>query len=164
MTHRFAPRTVALGTVLDLSIAPSSRERVFVAEWRGWWLLTTPDAMERAPGYARLFLASGRAERTGEAPDGAGAETYAAWHERDPDRVLELDVPSQLPHLQGRLLRLGYRSDKWGRRGEFEDYEHDFSERAGAPPLIYTDRADIEDSSAALVVGGDMVITERGIA
>jgi len=164
MTHRFAAQTVALGTVLDLSIAPSARERIFVTEWRGWWLLTTPDAMDRAPGYARLFLAAGRAERTDEAPNGAAAETFTAWHARDADRVVELEVPSRLPHVQGRLLRLGYRSDKWARRGQWDDYEHDFSERGGAPPLLYTDRADIEDSSAALVVGGDMVITERGIA
>jgi len=160
--HRIPDRTVALGQVLDL-VVDQGAERVKLHA-SGWWLLTTVDAMDRAPGYARIFLVQAAAGASDSEPGAAAADTYRQWHERDPSEVLELQIPSSLPHALGRLETLGYRSDKWSTVGDAVDYEHDFYEDGGTPPRLYGDRAQLADCSALLAVGGTMTITARGIA
>ena len=74
-----------------------------------------------------------------------------------------LDVPDAIEWRQGRVLRIGYRSDKWSRRGAMHDYDHDFTEAGHRPPLIYTNTQSLGRARAALITGGDMAITEGGI-
>jgi hypothetical protein len=61
------------------------------------------------------------------------------------------------------LLRLGYRSDKWSSKRKLVDYDHDFQESGGRPPLVYTSARTLEASRCVVVVGGSMRVTEGGI-
>lgn len=160
-----APRVlVHYGTVLDLTIE-QGHERVRLDEWHGWHMLVPQNAMDVAPGRARIYLVRGKLEdRTElEGEHDQAQETYARWHQRGADFVGMLDVPDALEWHQGRVLRIGYRSDKWGRRGTEHDYDHDFTEDGHRPPLIYTSSRQLARSRAALIRGGDMAITEGGI-
>lgn len=163
--RRVPPVTVQFGTVLDLTLEQGDM-RVRIDEWRGWHVLVPPNAFESAPGRARLFLVRGKLERKenlqGDELD-AAQTAYERWHQRDAKLVGDLEVPGSLDHQQGRVLRIGYRSDKWSRRGKGHDYDHDFTERGHRPPLLYTNARTLERSRAALIVGGDMAITEGGI-
>jgi hypothetical protein len=160
-THRVPACVVSLGTVLDCTIAHRDF-RAFVDEWHGFQLLTDADAFARAEGRARLFFVRGRLQQTQKEPE-KGTEAYRRWHKRDADKVGELTwAPASFP--QGRLLVLGYRSDKWHRRGKSVDYTHDFLEDQGRAPLVYTNTRTLEGASTIVVVGGSMRITEGGIA
>ena len=158
------PRVTAkLGTVLDCTIAHGSA-RAFVDEWKGFQLLTGVNAMDsRRPCLyfvrGRLGSDPGISERAAR----AGANTYKRWHQRDPARVGELDT-EPCEYQQGRMLRLGYRSDKWGQRGRAVAYDHDFLEDGGSAPLVYTNTRTLEAATTIIVVGGSMRVTERGIA
>lgn len=161
------PETVLLGFVLDLVVEDSAGEvRLAIDEWHGWAMVTTPGGMDATAGRARLYLLD-RGETRDEGDLDAGkprllaSDTYARWHRRGAERLLELTVPDTIGYPQGRVRRIGYRSDKWSKRGEFEDYEHDFPE--GEEPLLYTDTEFLDDAHAALLVGGQMRITEGGI-
>jgi hypothetical protein len=164
-THAIPALTVQYGTVLDLLFAIRN-QRITVTEWRGWHMLVSSRAMEAAPGRAKLFLVRGTFRKKkilrGDEHDLA-QEQYERWHQRDALAIGELSgLPDSIGHRQGRVLRIGYRSDKWGRRGETNDYDHDFLED-GQPPLLYTNTASIEAARAAVIVGGSMAITEGGI-
>lgn len=160
MTHRVPAITVKLGTVLDCTIA-SGTARAFVDEWKGFQLLTGENAMDaRRPG---LYFVKGRIGPDPDVDAAAAAKTYRRWHERDPAKVGELECDAGT-YCQGRLLRLGYRSDKWGRRGRTVDYDHDFLEEGGTAPLVYTNTRTLEAATTIVVVGGSMRVTERGIA
>lgn len=166
MSHSIPGLTVLYGTVLDLTFA-SGEYRVLVTEWRGWQMLVGERAMLAAPGRAKVYLVRGaitkRAALQGDEHDQA-QEQYERWHQRDAATLGEIDrLPDTISHCQGRVLRLGYRSDKWSRRGKHRDYDHDFTEGAHSPPLLYTSARSVERSKAAVIVGGDMAITEEGI-
>lgn len=155
--------TVHYGTVLDLQVE-HRRKRELVTRWKGWCMLVGENAMRAAPGRARLYLVKGKLEPTGKARTKASAlETYERWHQRAADKIGELDVPDEITHKQGRVIRIGYRSDKWNRRGSMVDYDHSFLEDGHRAPWLYTDAASLSKSTAAVIVGGDMAITEGGI-
>jgi hypothetical protein len=160
-THTIPARTVRLGTVLELV----TRDRRGVTTWdevKGWHLLTTDDAFERAPGRARLFLVPGTLAPTPRAPRRAGNRAYRAWHEREADKVDELEVPDAIAVRMGRALRLDYASDKWRGRGDPVEYTHDFCEGDGRPPIAYaTSRA---NPRAFVLTGGSMLVSRAGIA
>jgi len=158
-SYRVPPVTVQLGTVLDLRIE-RGQTRTFIDDWAGWLLLTDERGMDST--RPRLWLLP--PTRTGGEPGAEGTaagDTYDRWHKRPPATVEELHAPDEIGHLQGRVLAIGYRSDKWGRRGEVHDYDHDFTD--GKAPKLYTSHASLETSVGAVIVGGDMRITERGI-
>lgn len=156
--------TVLLGQVLDLQFERGST-RIRVDEWHGWQLLTTEDAMERAPGRARLFLLKGKLEPGSSLRSTVDPHTYDRWHQRAATKVLDLlNVPARISFFQGRCLTIGYRSDKWEPRGRSHDYEHSFYEGGHRPPKLYTDAAQFARARAAVITGGDMRVTPRGIA
>ena len=166
--YRIPARTVLLGHVLDVSVElAGGEERLLIQEWEGWALLCDADAMGRAPGRARLFLVpdpNGEADNVDLGDDDDGEDTYERWHDREADGVRELDFPDEGCSYQlGRCIRIGYRSDKWGGRGEAHDYDHDFRERGHTAPLLYIDTRELERARAAVIVGGDMRVTARGI-
>lgn len=156
--------TVHYGTVLDLQIE-HRRVRELVTRWKGWAMLVGEHAMRSAPGRARLYLVRGKLaqQKRDAAPKAAALETYARWHGRGAAFVGELKVPDELAHKHGRVIRIGYRSDKWHRRGTMIDYDHSFLEDGHRAPWLYTDAPTLERSTAAVIVGGDMAITEEGI-
>lgn len=158
--YHVPPVTVLLGAVLDVRVEAGTI-RTFIDDWDGWLLLTDENAMES--NRPRLFLvASDLADGTQLEAVGPAADTYERWHKREHDGVAEVDVSgNEIGYYQGRVQSIGYRSDKWSGKGTEHDYDHDFTE--GEPPKLYTDRASIEDSRAAVIVGGDMRVTERGI-
>lgn len=158
--HRVPPVTVKLGTVLDCTLADGDK-RAFVDEWRGYQLLTDEDAMDRK--RPRLYLVRGKLGADPGIDAQRGAETYRRWTQRDPRTVGELDT-KDARYLHGRMLRIGYASDKWGRRGKAVHYDHDFLEDGGSAPLVYSDARTLEGSRTIVVVGGSMQVTEGGIA
>jgi hypothetical protein len=165
--HKVARVTTLLGVVLDLQLElQGGRKRLLVTEWEGWALLTDNDGMDRAEGRARLYLVP-FVDTAGKfnAPRALelGAETYKRWHERRSDDVLHLDVPDSFAHEQGRVLRIGYRSDKWRRRGDAVDYDHDFREDGATAPKLYTDSRELQAARGAVITGGSMRVTEAGI-
>lgn len=164
--YHVPPRTVLLGMVLDLTIERNGERVTLTDEVRGWVMATTEAGMDAAPGRARLYLfpASELAPDVGDDSKFARArETFERWHARQAEQVTEAEVPDTVGYLQGRLIRIGYRSDKWGRSGDFHDYDHSFAEAGALPPKLYSDTEELQDMTAAVVVGGDMSITEAGI-
>ena len=164
--HTIPAVTVRYGMVLDLMVADGP-QRITVTEWRGWHMLVSPRAMESAPGLARLYLVRGsiakRKALRGDEHDQA-QEQYERWHQRDAQWLGEIDkLPASVKFKHGRVLRIGYRSDKWSRRGAMTDYDHDFTEDGHRPPLLYTNTRTLGAARAAVIVGGDMAITEGGI-
>jgi hypothetical protein len=166
--YRIPSRTVQLGTVLDLDCAPNARSRLFIDDWRNWLMCCDERGFDAAPGRARLWLLKVTPHNVPIDSDDlisdAAGEAFAEWHDREPDSVVEVGgLPDHIGHYQGRVLRIGYRSDKWHPRGTTVDYDHDCFERGGQPPKLYTSHARIESSRAAVIVGGTMHITHRGI-
>lgn len=162
------PSTVVqLGTVLDIDVWVSARERLFIDDWRNWLMATDVTGMDAAPGRARLFLIAVPPHAVpieeGTISDKA-AEAFAMWNDREAGEVLDFDgLPDSIRYYQGRVTRIGYRSDKWHPRGTTVDYDHDCFEDGGKPPKLYTSHPSIEQSRAAVIVGGSMHISERGI-
>lgn len=158
------PRVVQLGTVLDVVIERRVNDQWEIATvggWRGWLLAANEGCMGQAPGRARLYLfESARGATLELEPD---SPEYERWHERRAKKRVEHDVPDVIATLQGRCLRIGYRSDKWQRPRKWIDYEHDFQERGHTAPLIYTDADELDRARAAVLVGGDMRVTPRGL-
>lgn len=163
--HRVPPVTMKLGTVLDATLA-DGRVRHFVNEWRGFQLLSDEDAFERDAPHCHLYLVRGRigalthepnAARVDQADDG-----YQRWHKRNAQKLGELRT-ADAKYLQGRMVRIGYRSDKWQARGRGTNYDHDFLEDGGRAPLVYSNARTLAASTTVVVVGGSMRITEAGI-
>lgn len=157
---------VKLGTVLDL-VVEDRDVRLFLRDWGGWQLLTDEDGMEREPGRARLYLFAGKLELDGELePDDLpeAAATHVAWNQREADKVGTLrEIPDEIGWYQGRVLEIGYRSDKWARKGKTHDYHHIFTEHGAQPPRLYTNTKNIDRARAAVITGGDMSVTPEGI-
>lgn len=163
--YRIPRRIVQLGEVLDVQLEPTPSERLTLTEWRGWLVAIPEHGFELPPGAAKLFLFKPNPVETAETMKPAAARAYQRWHKRLPvDALAGYEVPNHVRQYQGRAVRIGYRSDKWGKRGKAHDYDHDFREHGARPPKLYTDAADLERSTAAVLVGGDMHITEGGIA
>jgi hypothetical protein len=162
--HSVPPVTVALGKVLD-AVIELNGERYMVKRWRGMHMLTDPQALES--NRPRLYLVRGKMQAQVRLEPGAYAgkasDTYAGWHRRENEKVGELDT-KPAKYRQGRIVVIGYRSDKWGRRGEAHDYSHDFFEDNGRPPLVYTDSRTLDAARTVVIVGGSMRVTPEGIA
>jgi hypothetical protein len=156
------PTTVRLGSILDIDLELGGlRKRV--DEFKGFHVLAGENGIESGPGRSRLFLVPGKLENLpDEEASPSGARTFETWTGRPPDKMGELETPQAIGYYQGRVLRIGYRSDKWDRSRPV-DYDHDFTERGGRPPKLYTDRPSFADSTGAVIAGGDFVITARGI-
>jgi len=161
---RVPPVTVYLGQVLDLDIEWAG-ERMRLELFDGWNMLVAEEAEDREPGHGRIFLLPGELDQVdeGAAASAESARTYAEWNRREPDKIAELDTPDNIGYLQGRVTRIGYQSDRGAEPGETEDYDHYFIEEGGKAPKIYTDTASIEAANSALIIGGDFIITSRGI-
>lgn len=162
--HSVPAVTTQLGTVLDCVVRVEGGTLLTIDEWRGWLLLTDENALERQ--RPKLYLVAPRelnepAPRKNYEPATA---TYEGWHKRRGLEVRVYDVPPRFPWLLGRAQRIGYRSDKWRRRGKPVDYEHDFNEGGGVPPLVYLSARGLAQARGAVLVGGSMKVTERGIA
>lgn len=165
VVYRYPPTSVRLGFVLDLTIEPNPDARVRIDDWDGWLMCCGENGFELPPGRAKLYLFAPAPDDSAKRRDySAATRAYELWHKREAERVDVHEVPDRVKCCQGRVLRIGYRSDKWGRRGKAYDYDHDFCERDGLPPLLYTDVADIGKARGAVIVGGDMTITQEGIA
>lgn len=163
--HHIPPRTVKLGTVLDLQTELHPTRTDWDVEINGWLMLTDADAMTRRPGDACLYLVRGQLRPGSEAPSTAsGEDTYKRWHKRDHNDVNWLEgLPDLIGSYVGLALRIGYRSDKWSKPGELVDYDHDFCERGHTPPEVWADVPELERASAIVIVGGDMRVTPEGI-
>lgn len=164
--YHVPPRTVLLGMVLDLTIEHAGERVTLTDEVLGWVMATTEAGMDAAPGRARLYLfpASDTELEVGDDSKFARArETFERWHAREAEQVTEAEVPDTVGYFQGRLIRLGYRSDKWGPRGDCHDYDHSFTEHDALAPKFYSDTEELEGMTAAVVTGGGMSITEAGI-
>ena len=155
---------VKMGEVIDLTIE-SNGFRTSITGWDGWQMVCDENAFDQSSGHARMFLVKGELKKQTSMPEDItkGTEAYKQWHDREPEELGELQAPDDIGYLQGRCIQLGYRSDKWNQPGEDEDYDHIFNEEGSTAPKFYTDRAEVDDSSAAIIVGGDFVITEKGI-
>lgn len=156
--------TVQLGTVLD-AVIEHRGQRYTVTKWKGLVLLTGENAIEsKRPA---LYLVRGKLTNKQKlekgADAGAASRTFNAWHAREHDLVGELDTRAA-KYPQGRMVLIGYASDKWGKRGKSHDYTHDFYEDGGNPPLVYTDSRTLDAARTVVVVGGSMRVTDRGIA
>lgn len=161
-THRIPGETVHLGMVLELVTEDGDTQTVW-DEAEGWHVLTTANAFDMGPGYAKLFLVPGTlGEFIPVDEHRGGADTYQRWHARDPDTVQMLDVPESAGTKVGRAVRLDYSSDKWNGRGKTIEYTHSFMGEGMRPPLAYVRNAG--NPKAFVLVGGDMTITEDGIA
>lgn len=165
--HRIPPELVQLGTTLEL-VTEDGDMRTLWDEVAGWRLLAPTDAFDRRAPYGRLYLVPGEfeAEADPECPDALrglmrGTGAYRRWHSREHDYVGVLDVPDNVGTAIGRAVRLDYASDKWHTRGRTVEYTHDFTEYGGAPLAYVRNR---RDPKAFVLAGGDMEITERGIA
>jgi hypothetical protein len=165
--YRVPPQAVRLGYVLDLHVEVNATTRVRIDEWAEWCMCCGDNGFELPPGRSKLYLFAPLPDKKPASEDtnySAATRAYERWHKREAKRVDVYDVPDRIVHCQGRVLRIGYRSDKWGQRGKGHDYDHDFCERDGLPPLLYTDTRDVARARGAVLVGGDMTITEEGIA
>lgn len=166
--HRVPAVVEQLGTLLDLTVS-SGDHRMRIDDWKGWLLLAPPDAFERKAGQGRLYLVKGKLgadfdeERALQILRNAG-DTYAKWHKREHERVRALNVADGVGILIGRAERIGYRSDKWGRRGKTHDYDHDFRERGGVPPKVWCDSPHAGKARTAVITGGDFVVRQEGIS
>ncbi len=167
MTHKI-PRVVeSLGTILDLTVTHGAH-RLRIDEWKAWQLLAPVDAMHRTHGAGKLYLV---AHELGDDFDPTTTErllqqcgeTYGVWHQRDAERVRKLETGNGAGVLLGRVERIGYRSDKFGRRGRTHDYDHDFRERGGKPPKLWIDAKTIGAAKTAVISGGDFVVRAEGI-
>ena len=156
---------VFLGWVLDAIVESGETVIKVKDEWHGWFMATSSGSEKLRPGRARLFLLNSDVFFSKDRkPSKKAAKTLKNWTARNPDEVFQTKAPDDFPHKQGELSRLGYSSDKWEHKGKFFDYDHDFRESGGRPPTVRTDHKDIAKSKGAVISGGTMRITNRGIA
>lgn len=162
--YRVPEVSVYLGKVLDLD-AENDGYRIRIDSFEDWNMLVPETAEHTTAGRGRIFLVPGNLEPVqdgSESPE-RGASTYERWHGREPEAIAELDTPDNIGFYQGRVTRIGYSSDRGAEPGQTEDYDHIFIEEDGIAPKLYTDTAKIDKAKSALIVGGDFVITDRGI-
>lgn len=160
------PREIVfLGYVLDAIIERDNQVIKVKNEWHNWFMCTSPGAERLSSGRSSLFLLdSGIYKGIDKKPSQKARQTYYEWTKNNPKQTFETGVPDDFPYVQGRIIRIGYASDKWTRRGRYENYDHDFYDCGGIAPIIRTDKKDIAKSNGAVIKGGSMRITSRGIA
>ncbi len=164
LTHHHIPaRTVQLGRVLDLTTVLGQHATTWDVEVKDWVMLTDARAEQMRPGNAGLYLVRrelvlNATPKTTEAQD----KTYETWHDREPGEKLVLDVPDFCGLYLGNARVVGYASDKWTKRGDFVDYEHDFSE-SGLEPEVWADAENLANARGVVIRGGDMRVTAQGI-
>lgn len=175
MTLRIPAQVVKLGTVLDMVTEihrkPSAElergriERTFWSSEDVGGLVMCTDARAMDKQRAPLYLLRVELDaNTAPAPDNAAADTYRAWHERDPEHVAEVDgLPDAFPCFIGHAVRIGYRSDKWGAPGVTDDYDHDYTEPGYRAPEVWADVPELARAKAIVVKGGNQRITPEGI-
>jgi hypothetical protein len=151
---------VLLGEGLDLVVERRGRRHTF-RDMKGYAMLAPANAEERKPGSGRLFLVAAEGNETNPSGSARAVETFRMWTHRDPDRTLKLEVPDSIGYRIGRVIRIGYRSDKFRRRaGTWVDYEHDFAEPF---PVLYATTTTGEGARGYVLTGGRFVIGSRGI-
>lgn len=160
--HRIPARVVQLGTVLDCVVMHRG-QLLTITEWKGWLLVATEGCFDVAPGRARVFMLPVRDKQRGDVLAESHPD-YEAWHKRQSrEQLFTVEVPDSIEIKYGRCVRIGYRSDKWNRRGRTIDYEHDFAEGGRLAPLLFCDAPHVRNASAAVITGGDMRVTEAGL-
>lgn len=161
---RIPPRTVSLGSVLDFTTCLGDVRTRWDLELEGWAMLTDVGAFSMRKGVPGLYLVKPRRESVAsDEPQGDGVRDYQKWHARDPAEVLEMEVADECPYLIGDVTQIGYRSDKWNKRGVDVDYDHDMTEHGKMPPQAWADSPDLQNATAVIIRGGDMQITVDGI-
>lgn len=162
--HRIPAVVVRLGTVLDCVVMHGGK-LLTITEWKDWLLVASEGCFDASPGRAKLFLLPVRDKDTADAPRLAdGHEDYERWNKRAArEQLFTVEVPDSVQVKYGRCVRIGYRSDKWHRRGRTIDYEHDFTEGGALAPLLYCDAPHVQNARAAVITGGDMRVTEDGL-
>lgn len=157
VAHALPERTFQLGYALEVVITEG--ELIYHAEFdrQEKALLARADAFDRDPGYGRLYIIDAKPVGERAIRESEAADAYRDWHKgRDPDRVTELEGPEAFDQRIGRATRILYSSDKFHDRGDFVDYEHDFSEPG--PLVYYADRPE-----GFALVGGSFTVDPRGI-
>lgn len=161
-THRVPAETAMLGHALDLEVEDDEQRWTFPFSPGQMVVLAPADAMDRSPGGGRLFLIRDARHNLEELDGGeynAAARTYEGWTDggHRANEVADLEVPNHFREKVGRAVRLDYRSDKFGRRGNFTDYTHEFSEPG---PLVYYSDHPVEGYA---LVAGVFQVSPRGI-
>lgn len=139
-------RVVRLGRVLDLRVEANGK--IATLSWQAVHALSA-DTTRR-----RLWLYPVKAEKKTKLEDGEFdelAKVYREWKSFPPSGVTRRKVRMGAPAFRGRVLAIGYRSDKW--TGEPKSYEHHFEK----PPRL-TKLGDVYRIS-----GGRLRVTPRGI-
>lgn len=148
MNVRVPDNLVALGSVLDVVVERDGR-RERLEPGGPQWLCA--DASKET-----LWLLPKKTV-PGRLPDGADAEirrmgsVYRQWNDFEPRRT-QLTPPLTVRgkwRLVGRVVRMGYRSDKWDARPN--NYEHDFG------------RARLVRLGPLYRIAGGVKVTSRGI-
>ncbi len=81
------------------------------------------------PNEPRGAMQRARFGREVDHDGGAGAERYRIFHDKDPQRVVEIAHPfPEQVGLAGDALSVLYRTDKWHEDGDDTDYKHVFDE------------------------------------
>lgn len=141
------PRAVAvLGKVLDLRV---ERPDGFVT------LLKVRRDMCADESKKKLWLLPPVRQKYGAVAgvDFRGAEkVYRLWHDLEPIGFAAASVRLGEDVYRGRVLTIGYRSDKW--TGQDEDYTHSF--RAPYPRLV-------QSGDVYRISGGALRVTARGV-
>lgn len=165
MTIRVPKELVFLGWVLDATLEREGKIIKVNDDWYGWFMATVPGAEHMPEGRARIYLLSSDSYFAKNKPvTEKAADTFREWTTNEPQEVFQTEAPDDFGHVQGRMVRLGYKSDKWEKRGQYHDYEHNFTEDDGVAPIVRTDTADIRESKGAVMQGGTMRVTAQGIA
>lgn len=165
--HLHVPREcVQLGVALDLTTECGSKRTTWEGRDVGGMVLACDaDAIGRPKGTAAIYLLREEAPADDSAPPSPdAAETYRTWHRRDADGRRELGgLPDVIGVYIGRATRIGYRSDKWHKRGTAEDYDHDYTEPGYVAPEVWADHGDLAKAEAIVIVGGNQRVTAEGI-
>jgi hypothetical protein len=155
-------------TTIDLKGTSYRERRRAASDRRVWIMATDPGSIEAPPGDAYMYLIRAPFTRNLEEdpdydPTDDALDTFHLWHNREADRTFSVDKPDKVDTYFGHITAIVYASDKKENRGKVEEYYHDFYENHGEPPQIFFDTPDPDDASAALIIGGTMSISERGI-
>jgi hypothetical protein len=82
-----------------------------------------------APNPSRGAMQRARFGTEVDHDGGAGAERYRIFHDKDPQRIVEIHHPfPDRVGLAGDALSVLYRTDKWHEDGDDTDYKHVFDE------------------------------------
>jgi hypothetical protein len=102
-----------------------------------------------------IWLVPAPTKKLDESPDDvpAAAKLRRLWSKLEPDSVEAVTPKTGRDVPVGRMVKIGYRSDKWNRARTEKDYEHEYRSR----PLL------TKSGEIYRISGGKQVITRRGI-